>query len=63
MTETHAPCCLWCNCPIVPGRRRGSLQRFCCPAHRQQFWSPARRWAVRAIETGQLSVDALIGED
>jgi hypothetical protein len=27
--------------------------------HRQQFWIAARRWTIRAIEAGLLSVDCL----
>jgi hypothetical protein len=37
----------------------GSSQKFCCTGHRQQFWIAARRWMMRAIEAGLLSVDCL----
>jgi hypothetical protein len=37
----------------------GSAQRFCSTGHRQQFWIAARRWTMRAIEVGLLSVDCL----
>jgi hypothetical protein len=51
--------CLWCNRPYKLGRRRGSIQRFCCHEHRQAFWSAARLYTIRAIEAGQLSIEAL----
>jgi hypothetical protein len=28
----------------------GSTQKFCCTGHRQQFWTAARRWTMRAID-------------
>jgi len=37
------------------------MQKFCCTGHRQQFWIAARRWTMRAIEAGLLSVDCLKG--
>jgi len=37
----------------------GSTQKFCCTGHRQQFWIAARRWTMRAIEAGLLSVECL----
>jgi hypothetical protein len=35
------------------------MQKFRCTGHRQQFWIAARRWKMRAIEAGLLSVDCL----
>ncbi len=52
-------CCLWCARTFTPRKTGGSAQRFCCTAHRQQFWIAARRWTIRAIEAGLLSVDCL----
>jgi hypothetical protein len=52
-------CCLWCDRTFSPRMTGGSAQRFCCTAHRQQFWIAARRWTIRAIEAGLLSVDCL----
>jgi hypothetical protein len=51
-------CCLWCHRAFRPRMTGGSSQKFCCTAHRQQFWI-ARRWTMRAIEVGLLSVDCL----
>ena len=51
--------CLWCGRPFTPRTTGGSAQRFCCTGHRQQFWIAARRWTMRAIEVGLLSVDCL----
>src|SRR6266699_6864694 len=51
--ETH---CLWCGRAFTPRR---SAQRFCSTKHRKAFWTAARRWTMRAIETGLLSVDCL----
>ena len=62
--ETEPPpavdaCCLWCGRAFTPRATGGSAQKFCCTAHRQQFWIAARRWTMRAIEVGLLSVDCL----
>jgi hypothetical protein len=51
--------CLWCSRTFTPRTTGGSAQRFCCTGHRQQFWIAARRWTMRAIEAGLLSVDCL----
>src|SRR6266849_6509772 len=56
--ETH---CLWCGRAFTPRRTGGSAQRFCSTEHRKAFWTAARRWTMRAIETGLLSVDCLKG--
>ena len=52
-------CCLWCDRYFTPRATGGSVQKFCCTGHRQQFWIAARRWTMRAIEAGLLSVDCL----
>jgi hypothetical protein len=51
--------CLWCGRAFTPRATGGSVQKFCCTGHRQQFWIAARRWTMRAIEAGLLSVDCL----
>jgi hypothetical protein len=51
--------CLWCGRDFTPRTTGGSAQKFCCTGHRQQFWIAARRWTMRAIEVGLLSVDCL----
>ena len=51
--------CLWCDRTFTPRKTGGSAQKFCCTGHRQQFWIAARRWTMRAIEVGLLSVDCL----
>jgi hypothetical protein len=51
--------CLWCGRPFTPRCSGGSAQRFCKPAHRHAFGTQARRWAIRAIEGGQITVDEL----
>jgi len=51
--------CLWCGRTFTPRATGGSTQKFCCTGHRQQFWIAARRWTMRAIEAGLLSVDCL----
>ena len=50
---------LWCDQTFTPRMTGGSAKRFCCTGHRQQFWIAARRWTMRAIEAGLLSVDCL----
>jgi hypothetical protein len=51
--------CLCCGRTFTPRATGGSAQKFCCTGHRQQFWIAARRWTMRAIEAGLLSVDCL----
>ena len=51
--------CLWCDRTFTPRMTGGSAQKFCCTGHRQQFWIAARRWTMRAIDAGLLSVDCL----
>jgi hypothetical protein len=51
--------CLWCDRIFTPRATGGSAQKFCSTGHRQQFWIAARRWTMRAIEAGLLSVDCL----
>ena len=51
--------CLWCDRAFTPRATGGSAQKFCCTGHGQQFWIAARRWTMRAIEAGLLSVDCL----
>ena len=52
-------CCLWCDRTFPPCVADGSTQKFCCTGHRQQFWIAARRWTMKAIQAGLLSVDCL----
>jgi hypothetical protein len=51
--------CLWCGRDFTPRVTGGSAQKFCCTGHRQEFWIAARRWTMRAIDAGLLSVDCL----
>jgi hypothetical protein len=51
--------CVWCGRPFTPRRTGGSAQKFCSTGHHQAFWVAARRWTIRAIETGLLSVECL----
>jgi hypothetical protein len=50
---------LWCGRAFRPRVTGGSAQKFCTSGHRQAFWDAARRWTMRAVETGLLSVDCL----
>jgi hypothetical protein len=54
----NAPC-LWCGRAFTPRATGGSAQKFCCTGHRQEFWIAARRWKMKAIDAGLLSVDCL----
>ena len=51
--------CLWCGRAFRSRATGGSAQKFCCTGHRQEFWIAARRWTMRAIDAGLLSVDCL----
>src|SRR5271169_4601325 len=59
LKPSQVECCLWCGRTFHPRTTGGSAQKFCCTGHRQQFWIAARRWTMRAIEVGLLSVDCL----
>src|SRR5262249_4764298 len=51
--------CLWCGRMFTARVTGGSAQKFCSTEHRKAFWTAARRWTMRAIEAGLLSVDCL----
>jgi hypothetical protein len=51
--------CPWCGRRFKPRTSGGTEQRFCGAGCRHSFWSAARRWAMRAVETGLLSADML----
>ena len=51
--------CLWCGRTFSSRTTGGSMQKFCRTEHQQQFWIAARRWTIRAIDAGLLSVDCL----
>jgi hypothetical protein len=51
--------CFWCGRPFTPRRTGGSAQKFCSTGHRNAFWLGARRWAMRAVEAGLISVEVL----
>src|SRR5215831_7345102 len=51
--------CLWCGRDFMPRVTGGSAQKFCSTGHRQEFWIAARRWTMKAIHAGLLSVDCL----
>src|SRR4030088_336444 len=59
--HTEKAHCVWCGRAFTLRTTGGSAQRFCSTAHRKAFWTAARRWTMRAIETGLLSVDCLKG--
>jgi len=58
-SQAMAANCVWCGRPFAPRRTGGSAQRFCSTGHRHAFWIAARRWTMRAIETGPVWVDCL----
>jgi hypothetical protein len=51
--------CEWCEQPFRLGVRRGSARRFCSAVCRMAFHAAARRWALAAIERGELRLDQL----
>jgi len=51
--------CVWCGRTFTPRATGGSAQKFCSTGHRQEFWIAARRWTMKAIDAGLLSVDCL----
>src|SRR6187200_331448 len=55
--------CLWCGRAFRARTTGGSAQWFCSLEHRKAFWTAARRWTMRAIEAGFLTVECLKGHD
>src|SRR5690242_1451820 len=51
--------CLWCQRAFTPRSTGGSPQRFCSTGHRQAFWVAARRWIMKAVRVGLISVENL----
>jgi hypothetical protein len=51
--------CLWCGRPFAARVTGGSQQRFCSAPCRHALDTAARRWVLRALEAGLLSVDML----
>jgi hypothetical protein len=51
--------CVWCGRTFRARGTGGSAQKFCSAGHPQAFWIAARRWTMRAIEAGLLSVECL----
>ena len=50
--------CIWCGVPFRPLGARGK-KRFCSDRCRAAFHRGCRVWAMRAIDEGQLSMDAI----
>lgn len=51
--------CLWCGKMLPTRRRRGSEQKFCTAGHRGAYARAARRWAVKALETGLVTLEEI----
>jgi len=50
--------CIWCGVPFRPLGARGK-KRFCSDRCRAAYHRGCRVWAMRAIDEGQLSMDAI----
>ena len=51
--------CVWCGSPFGPRTTGGKPQRFCGESCRREFWQKLRAWALLAVDTGLLPVEAL----
>ena len=51
--------CLWCNDPYPYRNTGGKPQRFCSAPCRLEFHKATRKWAIEAIERGELTVDQI----
>ena len=51
--------CVWCGSPFSPRATGGKPQRFCGESCRREFWQKLREWALLAVDTGLLPVEAL----
>ena len=56
MTERR---CLWCDRTFAPRRFGGEPQRLCSTLCRPQFDTAARRWAIKMLDAGELTIKAL----
>jgi hypothetical protein len=48
--------CLWCDQSFESRETGGKPQRFCCPAHRREFDTAARRYVRCLLDAGFVSV-------
>lgn len=48
--------CKWCGRPFETGRRHGTERRFCSAACRTAFHTEVRRWALLALDRGEVTV-------
>jgi hypothetical protein len=51
--------CPWCGRLFTVCRSGGAQKRFCSSAHRHAFWTAARRYVAKEIETGRIRIEAL----
>jgi hypothetical protein len=51
--------CDWCRREFEPLAKNERLQRFCSQSCRRGFEAAARRWVVKALTNGSMSLDAL----
>ncbi len=50
--------CAWCPKPLPPSRR-GSARKFCSAGCRNACWSALRRWGMKALAAGVITVETL----
>ena len=56
-SEPSAKACQWCGKPLPPRLNTGGLtKRYCSDTCRHSIHLAARRWAMRAIDDGALTV-------
>jgi len=53
--------CPWCGGAFARRQDGGSKRRFCSPSCRAMFHKKCRIWAVRAVDEGRLTMDAVKG--
>ncbi len=53
--------CPWCGAAFARRATGGQRQKFCSSAHRRACHTAARRWAVREVEAGRLTVETVLG--
>lgn len=55
---THTVC-QWCGGSYQAKTQGGHLKKFCSTICRGRFWTAARIWVGKALETGNLTIEQI----
>lgn len=54
--DSWTVCCAWCGVPFRRLRQGGREKRFCADRCRAAFHTAARRWVLKAIDAGVITL-------